>query len=152
MQTRALAILASAMLASALAACAAPGARTSTETAQNASLPGQPACFWVRNVNDWTVLNDSELIVHAPLKQDAYLVKLFAPVFDLNFHIRLGFQDVEHTGQICNDSRDNLIIRGYSPPSVPIVAVRKLTMPEQAALLRPSGKNLASGQSNTRPR
>jgi hypothetical protein len=33
---------------------------------------------------DWTVLNDSTLIVHAPLPKDAYVIKLFEPVFSLS--------------------------------------------------------------------
>lgn len=82
--------------------------------------------------------------MHAPLQQDAYLVKLFEPVFDLSFHLNLGFEDVERTGQICNDADDYLIVRGYVPPRVPIVAVHKITMAEQAALLRSAGNKVAS--------
>ncbi|HEY3850937.1 MAG TPA: DUF6491 family protein, partial [Steroidobacteraceae bacterium] len=68
------------------------------------NLPGKGGCFWKSNFQgDWTVLNDSTLIVHAPLPKDAYVIKLFEPVFDLSFKQGLGFEDREHTGQICND-------------------------------------------------
>jgi hypothetical protein len=134
------------------AGCATYATRTSIgNNAVAASLPGKPACFWLRNVFDWTVLNDSELIVHAPLEQNAYLVKLFEPVFDLGFYLRLGFEDVEHTGQICNGSDDYLIVRGYTPPRIPIVAVHELTKAQQTALLRSAGKHLASAQRSSHP-
>jgi hypothetical protein len=105
------------------------------------NLPGKPACFWKSSFQgDWTVLNDSALIVHAPLSKDAYVVKLFEPVFSLNFKEALGFEDREHTGQICNDGDDYLVIPHGEPPRVPIVAVHALTMTEQDQLLQAAGK------------
>jgi hypothetical protein len=109
-------------------------------SAATAALPGTPACFWLRNVYDWTVLNNAELIVHVPLPQNAYLVKLFAPVFDLDFHLGLGFEDVEHNGLICGPSRDYLLVPQYTPPRVPIIAVQRLTAAEQVQLLRAAKK------------
>jgi hypothetical protein len=149
MHDRRLCLIGVVVAVGALAACASnPRAASDRRHMQAASLPGKPGCFWLRSVYDWTVLNNQELIVHAPLQKDAYLVKLFQPVFDLRFHQNLGFQDVERTGQICDDSYDYLIVRGYTPPRIPIIAVHQLTMPEQAALLQASGKNVASGQPN----
>jgi len=105
-----------------------------------ANLPGKPACFWKSNFQgDWTVLNDSTLIVQAPLPKDAYVIKLFEPVFDLSFKQRLGFVDREHTGQICNDGDDYLVVPGWQPPEVPITAVKALTTSEQNELLRAAG-------------
>src|SRR3984957_16697349 len=64
------------------------------------NLPGKPLCFWKSNFQgDWTVLNDSTLIVHAPLPKDAYVIKLFEPVFDLSFKQGLGFEASEKTGK-----------------------------------------------------
>lgn len=108
--------------------------------AATANLPGTPDCFWLRNVYDWTVLNNSELIVHVPLPQNAYLVKLFQPVFDLDFHQGLGFEDVERTGRICGPSRDYLLVPHYTPRRIPIVAVQRLSAPEQVQLLRAAKK------------
>ena len=105
-----------------------------------AALPGTPACFWLRNAYDWTVLNNSELIVHAPLTQNAYLVQLFEPVFDLDFHLGLGFEDVERTGLICGPNRDYLLVPHYTPVRIPIMAVQKLTAAEQVQLLRAAKK------------
>jgi uncharacterized protein DUF6491 len=139
MLSRLLRHAAAASLAGVVVACAgthgAAGAPAAT-----ASLPGTPDCFWLRNVYDWTVLNNSELIVHVPLAQDGYLVKLFQPVFDLDFHLGLGFEDVEHTGRICGPSRDNLLVPNYTPRSIPIVAVQRLSAAEQVQLLRAAKK------------
>jgi hypothetical protein len=105
------------------------------------NLPGKPACFWKSSFQgDWTVLNDSTLIIHAPLPKDAYVIKLFEPVFSLSFKEGLGLDDREHTGQICNNGDDYLLVPGWQPPQVPIVAVHALTMPEQDQLLQVAGK------------
>jgi len=104
------------------------------------NLPGKPACFWKSSFQgDWTVLNDSTLIVHAPMPKDAYVIKLFEPVFNLSFKQGLGFEDREHTGQICNNGDDYLLVPGWQPPNVPIVAVHALTASEQDELLRAAG-------------
>jgi hypothetical protein len=86
------------------------------------------------------VLNDSTLIVHAPLPKDSYVIKLFEPVFSLGFKEGLGFEDREHSGQICNDGDAYLLVPGWQPPRVPIVAVHALTITEQDGLLRAAGK------------
>jgi hypothetical protein len=99
-------------------------------------LPGKPGCFWLSNFDgSWTVLNDSELIVYAPLYSRPYLVKLFEPVPTLKFRERLGFADTERTGMICNGSMDDLLVPHWEPHRVPIVAVRELTAPEARHLL-----------------
>jgi len=125
-----------AWLAAGVVACASPHAGAGPA----ANLPGTPDCFWLRNVHDWTVLNNSELIVHVPFPQQAYLIKLFQPVFDLDFHLGLGFEDAEHTGRICGPSRSYLLVPNYMPPRIPIIAVQRLSAAEQVQLLRAAKK------------
>ena len=116
------------------------------------NLPGKPTCFWKSSFQgDWTVLNDSTLIVHAPLPKDAYVVKLFEPVFNLSFKQGLGFEDREHTGQICNNGDDYLVVPGWQPPQVPIVAVHALTMAEQDRLLQAAGQPVPHPRTATQP-
>ncbi|HEX4023563.1 MAG TPA: DUF6491 family protein [Steroidobacteraceae bacterium] len=120
-----------------LTAVATACATTAQPAKPAAALPGKAACFFLVNFHgDWTVLDDSTLIVSTPPSPQAYLIKLFQPVVGLRFRQSLGFQDVEHTGQICNDSQDDLVVRGISQPPVPIVAVRLLTPTEQITLLK----------------
>jgi hypothetical protein len=116
------------------------------------NLPGKAGCFWKSSFQgDWTVLNDSTLIVRAPLPKDAYVIKLFEPVFNLSFKQGLGFEDREHTGQICNDGDDYLVVPGWQPPQVPIVAVHALTMAEEDQLLRAAGKPVPHPHTATPP-
>ena len=92
-------------------------------------LPGTESCIFTVNLYDWTVIDNSTLIVYAPLRKDPYLVKLFAPIFDLQFRESIGFEDIEHGGQLCKD--DYVVVRGDGAQRMPIIAVRALT-PEQA--------------------
>jgi len=133
------------VLAAIAAGCATPVQPSSAKANLAAltkleNLPGKPACFWKSNFQgDWTVLNDSTLIVRAPLPKDAYVIKLFEPVFSLSFHQALAFEDKEHVGQICNNGDDYLLVPDGQPPRVPIVAVRALTMADQDRLLQAAG-------------
>jgi hypothetical protein len=126
------------------ASAAAAGAKT-------AALPGKPGCFWLQNFDgSWTVLNNSELIVYAPVFSRPYLIKLFEPVLTLKFAQRLGFVDVEHSGMICNSAMDELIVPHWQPRRVPIVAVRQLTRPQERQLLVEN--HLAVPKKGTRPK
>jgi hypothetical protein len=143
MHAQALRFLGASLLAAVAAAvlgCAstrgAGGAGQGGASTKTAALPGTPGCFWLRNFDGaWTVLNDSELIVHAPSFSEPYLIRLFEPVTTLGFDERLGFQDVEHTGMICDGAMDNLVVPKWQPHLVPIVAVRKLTVAQERQLL-----------------
>lgn len=146
MQARSLFLTAAACVVAAVTVGCATTAQSAASRAKLANLtklanlPGKPGCFWKSNFQgDWTVLNDSTLIVRAPLRQDAYVVKLFEPVFDLGFRQRLAFIDREHAGQICNDGDDYLEVPGAQPPRVQITAVRALTGAEQSELLEAAG-------------
>jgi len=111
-----------------------------------ANLPGADACFWTRNLSDWTVLNDSTLIVHAPLTRDAYLIKLFAPIPGLQFHERLGFEGGDgDPGQICSTNA-YVIAGGPVPEREPVAAVRKLTPAQAKNLLSTSGASVPHRQ------
>jgi len=103
-------------------------------------LPGTEACIFTANLFDWTVLDESTLIVYAPLHREPYLVKLFAPMFDLQFRQTLGFEDTEHNGQLCKG--DYVIERGEMPQRMPISSVRALT-PAQAKQLIADSKHPA---------
>ena len=117
-----------------------------------ANLPGKAACFWKANFQgDWSVLNDSTLIVHAPLPKDAYVIKLFEPVFSLSFHQSLGFEDREHTGQICSNGDGYLVVPDWQPPQVPIIAVHALTPAEENQLLKAAGKPITHSAGQAAP-
>jgi hypothetical protein len=142
-----------ARLAAALAALAAAACSTTTTGSHPAAapLPGTDACVFMSLVSDWVVVDASTLIVYAPLRKDAYLLKLFEPVPELNFKQRVGFEDSDHDGRLCGDGGDYLVVRDDSVPlRVPIVAFRKLT-PEQARQLLPPAKTSAAQGANSQP-
>ena len=107
----------------ALAACAT-GRALPTRAA--APLPGTDACVFISNVSDWTVIDPTTMIVYAPLRKDAYLLKLFAPVPELNFKQRVGFEDSDHNGQLCGNGDDLVVRDEISARRMPIVAFASL--------------------------
>jgi hypothetical protein len=132
----------------AAAACATSGSRSHPAAAP---LPGIDACVFISEVFNWTVVDQSTLIVYAPMPKDAYLLKLFEPVPDLNFKERVGFEDSDHTGMLCGNGADYLVLRDdIGPRRVPIVAFRKLT-PEQLKQFLPAAKTSATQPANAQP-
>jgi hypothetical protein len=114
-----------------LAACASTP-RASAAGPAAANLPGTEACVFTFNIQSWQVLDNQTLLIEAPLKNDVYLVKLFAPANNLPFAMRVGFQDRDRDGQICR--QDEIIVGGPVPDHWPITALRKLTLAEANAL------------------
>jgi hypothetical protein len=119
-----------------LAACAA--APPPASAGAGAALPGTEACVFSQNIQGWEVLDNQTLLIEAPLRRDVYLVKLFAPARNLPFAERVGFQDRDHDGQICQ--QDEVIVGGPVPDHWPITALRKLTLDEANALRVQYGK------------
>jgi hypothetical protein len=131
-------------LALALTALGAAGCATTGTPARQASapLPGTDACVFLSTVYDWEVVDPTTLIVYAPMRKDPYLLKLFEPVVDLDFKQRVGFEDSDHSGMLCGNGIDYLVVRGDIPWRVPIVAFRKLSV-DQARQLLASSKQAA---------
>lgn len=122
------------LLASSLIGCASQPPR------ELAKLPGTPACFYVRTLFSWVVLDPQTLIVYAPSLQSPYLLKLLGPIPGLTFNERLGFQSgVPHNGRMC--SNDGYVIQpGPVRIRQAVTAVRALTVAEAAPLIAAAGK------------
>jgi hypothetical protein len=135
-----------ALLASGCASVAGKNVAPGPNPYDLAALPGKPGCFWLRSFDgSWTALNQRQLLVYAPLTSPPYLVQLFEPVVTLKFAERLGFEDTEHTGMICDGNSDVAIIPNWNPHRVFITAVRQVT-PEQARQLLLSNGLKAPGK------
>ncbi len=144
-------VVAAAALTLHLGGCASTGPSAAPQPAQDdAALPGRDACFWTRSVYDWTVLDASTLIVNARGPHDYFLVKLFAPVPDLPYQVRLGFESKGgDLDRFCRGngyviSRDSMRIRE------PVAAVHAITELEarQLRAAGPAAQRAPSGAGN----
>jgi len=131
MRSMRLALLGAALLA---ASCA-----VRRPSAPAPPLPGTDACVFIRDIYSWDVIDQSTLIIYAPLSKDPYLVKLFAPVPELPFKERIGFESTGASNQLCR--MDDLLVRGEAPRRIPIVALRRISSDEAKQLLKPAAKN-----------
>jgi hypothetical protein len=128
-------------------------ASTRAQTANAPSPPGAPvanlptigteACFWIRDVRHWDVIDPSTLIVYAPMPKEAYLVKLLQPIPDLSFHLALGFEDTDHMGRVCRIG--SFVSVGQPMPwRAPVAAVRALT-PDEVKQVKNAAKTKSKG-------
>ena len=132
-----------------LLGCASTRAQTpnaqSPPIAPAANLPtiGAEACFWIRDVRHWDVIDPSTLIVYAPMPKEAYLVKLLQPIPDLRFHLALGFEDTDHMGRVCRIG--TFVSVGQPMPwRAPVAAVRALT-PDEVKQVKNAAKTKSKG-------
>lgn len=144
--------LAVVLAAAMTAGCATSAAGAAGSHPVAAPLPGTDACVFMSEVSDWVVLDPSTLIVYAPLRKDAYLLKLFEPIPELTFKQRVGFEDSDHDGMLCGNGADYLLVRDdFAPQRVPIVAFRKLTPGEVKQLLPAAKARPAQGANGQVP-
>lgn len=98
------------------------------------SVTGTAACFYPRQVQDFQVLNRSNVIVYAPNDRNAYHVQVSPPSLDL-FHAD-GLAFLPSNDRICGYAGDRLIIAGSGAGRrVAIIAVSRLS-PEGLEALR----------------
>lgn len=156
-KTRTQLLATGAAIAMSLLVGCATGRPDGNASANAKALPGTPACLFRGNFEGaWQVLNNSTLILYAlPNDREAYLVKLFQPVPGLKFNVRLGFLDVQRTGQICGNGNSYVLVPGNAPERILITQVRKLTQGEREQLLAGAGHpspHRSASRSNASPR
>ena len=85
-------------------------------------------CVFFRTLYDWQALDDSNLVIWAPGRRDAYQVQLSAPLFGINSEWRVAFVDADHDGRLCGFSTDKIAIgdRSSFPQQSTISAMKKL--------------------------
>jgi hypothetical protein len=98
-----------------------------------ANLPGTDACFWTANVRDWTVIDNTTLVVDAPGAGNVYLVKLIFPLPGLQYHEGLSLHARAGYGRICSNGA-SVSVGGSVPENRAIIAVRHLSAAEAARL------------------
>lgn len=120
-------------VAVALAACATPPAGAA-DPVKSKPLVSNQDCIFSTVVDDWTDLNDEQLIIYGygGKNRQAYLTTLTFPSHDLRFGIRLGIDDYDHDGRIC--AFDSIVIPGGAPNRIQIKSMVRVA-PEEARRL-----------------
>lgn len=129
---KSLAALASLAAISAAAVVAPPTERVVAQPARPA-----PACFWVRNVNNFAAVDTTTLYLNVGGNQ-VWELKLFANCINLNWVHHLGLRSRGAGSNICEGANPGLdvVVRDVATgrQSCPVTNVRRLTPDEIAAL------------------
>jgi hypothetical protein len=122
-----------------LAACAGTGSTPTTGTVSKQPLPtGESACFYAEQVQNFRVLDRSNLIVYAPNESNAYRVTISPPSTDLRFTDTVAFRPA--AGRICGYAGQRLVVgAALSPDVVAIINVARLSRASLDALRGESG-------------
>ena len=105
------------------------------------SRPRGGDCIFTRTIDSWTVLNNDTLLIYAPSRKNPYLVKLFRPEYALKSEFQLGFWDRDNDGQICDVSRDAILLTGFGggyANRIPIWSVQRINEAEANELIAKS--------------
>ena len=98
-------------------------------------------CIFSRTIDSWTVLDNETLLIYAPSRKTPYLVKLFRPEYSLKSEFQLGFLDRDSDGQICDVSRDAIVLpglgRGFAN-RIPIRSVQRIDQAQATELIAKS--------------
>jgi len=133
-----------------LAGCAGPGgqARTGRPVVPAPSVTGTSACFYPRDVQDFRVLDRSNVVVYAPNESHAYHVRISPPSPDLRFADNLAF--LPATGRIGGYAGDRLVVGApMSAARLSVIDVARLT-PGSLEALRSGGEE-GAGPVEPRP-
>jgi hypothetical protein len=97
-------------------------------------------CVFARTIDNWNAIDDETLIIYAPTRHDPYLVKLWRPVFGLRSEFSLGIEDADNDGQLCDYSRDSIIVRSPAgiPESYKLRTMQRIDEAQAQALLESS--------------
>ena len=124
------------LVGSVLAGCAATGGQSAVKKAPipPPSATGTTACFYVHQVQNFHVLDRSNLIVYAPNDASAYHVRVSPPSTELRFAESLAFLPAD--GRICGYAGERLIVgQGGASERLAILDVSRLS-PDSLAALR----------------
>lgn len=111
-----------------LAGCAGPDgqARVAKPPVPAPSVTGTPDCFYAREVQDFAVIDRSNLIVYAPNDANAYHLRISPPSTTLRFADSIAF--LPATGRVCGYAGDRLIVgQPTSAERLAIIDVARLS-------------------------
>lgn len=91
-----------------LAACQA------TPADDGSAKRSSPDCVFFSTVYDWQPLDEVNLIIWAPGRDDMYHVRLTMPLMGLKFAHTIAFVDTDRDRRLCTFGRDALVYRDGS--------------------------------------
>jgi hypothetical protein len=85
---------------------------------ETASVAGKPTsdCVFYSALYDWQLLDDTNLVVWVPGKDDAYHMVLTAPLPGLKSAYKLGYIDATKDGRLCGDGHDAITLTDNDGP------------------------------------
>jgi hypothetical protein len=97
-------------------------------------MPDAPKdeCVFVRNITNWRVLDNRNVVLFTANERRAYLAQLGTPASDLAHAFKVAFIDRDKDGQLCGRSLDKVEAVG-SPISQP-ATIMGLTRLDEAGL------------------
>ena len=125
-----------------LAACAGPADRTEEAREADTPLPGQSACFLRDQVQDFDPLDRGSLIVYAPSRRNAYLVKISPPSSALRSAQAIAFES--RSSQVCGRAGERVLLGRGALNYQSVIDVRRLAETELAELLEGYGRSRKS--------
>lgn len=117
--------------------CAAPTEEGETTPAEP-SLRGKNACFYRRQVQDFDTLGRDTLVVYAPSRRNAYLVKISPPSAQLRFADAIAFES--RAPQICGRAGERLRVGTGALNLYSVMDVRRLPEDQLADILDSYGQ------------
>jgi hypothetical protein len=113
------------------------GALALSSLASSHALAAEPArqCFWLRNIDNFTVSDDEQTLYLRSSPHDIYRLDLASRCIGLGFKTNVGIKSVTGAGSICEPLDIDLIVRenGMRTPCT-VTGLHKLT-PDEIALL-----------------
>lgn len=111
---------------------------------------GTSACFFARQALDFEALDDRNLVVFAPSKDNAYHVQISPPAMDLRFANGVAF--ASRNTQICGYAGDDLLlVNGASQRRYSVIGVYRLDAAALDALRARFGRVPASAPAEPEP-
>lgn len=99
-------------------------------------------CIWTRTIRDYTVLNDSNLLIHGAGKK-SYFVTLLSPSWEMQSSMGMAFMSTD--GRLCPFGRDRIVFRGMTEEAVRIRSINEVSVDQAEQLLVRFGKSNATG-------
>ena len=118
------------------AGCSNGPAVADRSPAAQVNITGPETCVFIRTIFDWRVVDDERIIIRETAGDDnAHLVLLVSPSFNLHTADTIAFADGNGDGRLCSFGGDAVLLPGTIGERRLISSIKRLTDAEAKALL-----------------